>query len=175
MGLKTRIVASLVSVLLLNRPTAAIELPAFVGRYTYAGSQAEQQALSAEVDRAISQLNFFLRPVARLAVNQQQLTPKTIAISWDGRLIGIQTTPEGISATPADGSPVTVSGQGRTVTMRRYLAQGALIVESRSSDGVSTTRMTLSSGRSILVLRTVVVTRYVPTPISVTLTYRRQR
>jgi hypothetical protein len=174
MGRKKRIVASLASVLLWSQPAAAVDLAAFVGHYAYAGAPAEQQALSAEVDRAIGLLSPWLRPVARLAVDKRKLTPKSVSIRWDGRLIGIQTTPEGISETPADGSPVTVTSLGRTITMRRHLAGGALIAESRSGDGVSTTTMTLSSARRILTLRSVLETSYVPSPIAVTLTYRRQ-
>jgi hypothetical protein len=175
MALNIRIVAGLASVLLWGLPAEASDLAAYVGHYVYAGSQAEQQALSAEVDRAIGQLNFLLRPLARLAVNKQQLTPQSVIIRWDGRVIGIQTSPAGDSETLADGSPVTVTSQGRTITMRRFLTPRGLIAESRASEGVSTTTLTLSADRRILNLHTVLATPYVPTPISVTLTYRRQR
>src|SRR4051794_35517503 len=113
MALKKRIAASLAGILLWSQPASAVDLADFVGHYAYAGSQGEQQALSAELDRAISELNFWLRPLARLAVSRLQVTPQSVVIRWDGRVLGIQTSPEGISETLADGTPVTVTSQGR--------------------------------------------------------------
>ncbi|MBC7542062.1 MAG: hypothetical protein H7338_04960 [Candidatus Sericytochromatia bacterium] len=175
MTLKRRIVAGLASVLLSSQPAAAVSLADFVGQYVYAGSQDERQAILAEVDRAISELSFFLRPLARMAVKSLELTPKSIAIRWDGRLVGIQTSPAGISETPADGSLVTMNSLGRTITMQRQLTQDTLVEVTRSSDGDSNTKMTLTSGKSVLNIRSVLVTHHIPTPITLKLTYRRQR
>lgn len=175
MGRTVQLAVGLAGVLLGAWPAAAADLAAFVGHYAYSGSRMEQQALSDEVDRAIGQLNFLLQPLARMAVDKRKLTPQAITIRWDGRRIGIQTPPAGFSETPADGSPVTVSSQGRTITLRRFLDHGVLMAVNQANDGVSTTAMRLTADRQRLTVHTVLETRYVPTPISVTLTYLRQR
>ena len=155
-------------------PAHADDVAAFVGRYTYVGTAAEQRALSAEVDRTIDQLNPLLRPLARLAVDKRKMTPQTILITREGALIGIQAPPHPLRLSPTDGRPVTVDNQGHTATIRRHLAGRVLIEESDSKRGHSRTTITLSANGQRLTMRSVVATPHAPLPLTITLTYRRQ-
>ncbi len=160
--------------LLWGVPAKADDVAPFVGRYTYAGTAAEQKALAAEVDRTIDQLNPLLRPLARLAVDKRKMTPETIIISRQGGMIGIQAPPHPLRLSPTDGRPVTVDNQGHTATIRRHLEGRVLIEESDSQRGHSRTTIRLSADGQRLTMRSVVATPHAPLPLTITLTYRRQ-
>jgi hypothetical protein len=174
MGLKRRMAAALASAALGTMPAVAADLDDFVGHYAYAGTAAEQKALSAEVDRTIDQLNPLLRPLARLAVDRSKMTPQTIIIRLEGKSIGMQAPPHPERVSPTDGSPVSFTQQGHLATIRRRLEGRVLIEESDSKGGHSRTAISLSANGQRLTMRSVVSTPHAPLPLKITLTYRRQ-
>lgn len=107
-----------------------------LGRYRFAGDKREVEALEAAIDDAVSDMNIFVREVARRKLRKITEIPKSLSLAVDDEVLTVEVASIDYSA-PLDGSAVRVKGPtGDDLTLRHHVVKEARLLQSfENEDG----------------------------------------
>lgn len=155
------------------QPIAELE-----GTYVYVGGQVQRDRAHEAVENVVDQMGAISRAFARNKLHSACTVPRRIVFAPQGNNLTISLAPAPARTSQLDGTSVNFQNtEGQTVTMHRVIRGEDTIIETidaaRDSRRVITYRF--SADRSRLTVRWQVENpRYLPTPITYTLSFRRQ-
>jgi hypothetical protein len=126
----------------------------YAGIYVYAGTDAERAAISTAVNSATEGMAG--RLIARGELMKRSEVRPSYAISFDGKgNVAVETPGFPLEVLPLDGTEVPFKNKyGDALRNRQRFVDGALVQESRTTDGGGSTRYELQSdGKTLLVTR----------------------
>lgn len=165
-------------------PTSPASMPApstarpdeqrYAGTYVYAGTDVEKAAIRTAVDHATE--GMVGKNIARGELMKRSEVRPTYTIRFDGKgSVAIETPGYPTETSSLDGTEVQFKNKyGDVLQNRQHFVDGALVQESRTSDGGGSTRFALQAdGRTLIVTR-VSYSPKLPGKVSYQLTYARQ-
>jgi hypothetical protein len=126
----------------------------YAGTYVYGGTDAERAAISTAVDSATEGMAG--RLIARGELMKRSEVRPSYAIRFDGKgNVAVETPGFPPEVLPLDGTEVPFKNKyGDALTNRQRFLDGALVQESRTTDGGGSTRFELQAdGKTLLVTR----------------------
>lgn len=145
------------------------DTPGFpTGSWTYAGGESEREKMEATVDDIVSDMNLFIRPIARSRLKKECKPWKKLQIERTGD--GVAVTTELGTLTSPLGRPVKQKTDDGLITIDREVRDGVLF-EKLSSEGGSRTNEYRSLTNGIRVKSTINAPQ-LPRPVNFTYTYR---
>lgn len=162
-------------------PTAGAPVPAelsqrFAGTYVYAGGDEERAAVARAIDRAVEDMSFLTRGIARSALMERAAIRESYTIFFDeaGR-VAVLSPGELPEVSPANGTPVQVVNRlGDESELTQQFIDGVLVQRGRTADGGGSTAFELQpDGETLLVHRTMESSK-LSQPVKYTLTYRKR-
>jgi hypothetical protein len=148
------------------------EADRFVGRYTFAGGEAQRAALSQAIEELVAQLNAMIRNMAREKITETNPVFDTVSIERKGDELVLKYGSL-TNACKLDGSPSEVEGiDGSTLTCRLAMDGGALVHRVKGSRGGRVNTFTIGkNGR--LTMKTRIHSKMMPADLLYTLTFKR--
>jgi hypothetical protein len=142
----------------------------------YVGGDAERRAVLAAVEKAISDMGFLAKPIARQSLRQRAEVRDGYTLLFDG-LGTLQVVSAGfpVESGPLDGRPFTLEtkyGDHSQVTQR--FVEGVLLQTGQSGEGSGRTEFRLADEGATLLVHRVMESPQLTAPVDFTLTYRRQ-
>ncbi len=160
-----------------SRPRAdeknAVERNAVEGRYRYAGGAAEDALRKAAIDRAIGDMFFAIRPIARHRLGNATRILPWISFSFSGGQIRTR-GPESLDLQSPDGSTILHTWRGEKSRATQRLTTNGVMQRFVADDGTGQSEWRLSPDGSTLTLRVTITSPRLPTPVVFSLTYRRE-
>lgn len=148
------------------------EADRFVGRYTFAGGEAQRSALRDAIEELVAQLNAMIRGVARGKLAETNPVFETIAIERKGGQL-VLSYGDHTNACNLDGSGSDVEGiDGSSLTCRLSMQGDALVHRVDGSRGGRVNTLTLGKGGR-LTMSTRVHSKLMPADLRYTLTFAR--
>jgi hypothetical protein len=126
----------------------------YAGTYAYAGTDGERAAISTAVDYATEGMAG--RLIARGELMKRSEVRASYAIRFDGKgNVAVETSGFPLEVSPLDGTEVPFKNKyGDVLKNRLRFVDGALVQESRTTDGGGSTRFELQEdGKTLLVTR----------------------
>lgn len=148
------------------------------GTYVFAGGQSQRDGVHDSVESVVDQMGAISRAFARNKLHSACAIPSRIVFTPRGNNLAITLSPQPARSSNLDGTRVTFQNTvGQEVTMHRVTRGENTIVEtidaSRSSRRIIVYQF--SPDRSRLTIRwRIENSQYLPSPISYTLSFRRQ-
>ncbi|MDH3201348.1 MAG: hypothetical protein OEM15_10695 [Myxococcales bacterium] len=152
-------------------------LERFAGTYRYVGGEAELQALDRAIDEVVSQMNFFIRGIARRRLRAPNLPSKEVGVFLEKGQIRIERPGQPEVSAPADGKPITWRHptDGDVFQVSHGIDdQGALYQRFEGERSVSLNRFVLSKGDKRVTIHTVITADRLPAPLHFKMTYERR-
>lgn len=146
---------------------------ALEGRYRYAGGEAEDALRKAAIDRAISDMFFAIRPIARHRLGNATRILPWISFSFGGGQIRTR-GPESLDLQSPDGSSIVHTWRGEKSRATQRLTANGVMQRFVADDGTGQSEWRLSPDGSTLTLRVTITSPRLPTPVVFSLTYRRE-
>lgn len=148
----------------------------YVGTYRYVGGDADIDALDAAIEEVVSEMNFFIRGIARRRLRAPNLPSEKVVVSArDGRIqIDRPGQPE-VSA-PANGKAVTWRHpeDGDVFQVRHGIDEHGVLYQRFEGDrSVSRNRFVLSDDGKSLTIHTVITADRLPAPLRFEMRYER--
>jgi hypothetical protein len=149
-----------------------VDADRFVGRYTFAGGEAERAALSQAIEELVAQLNAMIRNLAREKIAETNPVFDTVSIERKGDELVLKYGSL-TNACKLDGSASEVKGiDGGTLTCRLAMDGDALVHRVNGSRGGRVNTFTVSkNGR--LTMKTRIHSKMMPADLRYTLTFKR--
>lgn len=117
-----------------TREGNAARIAKLLGRYRFAGDKREIEALDAAIDDAVSDMNIFVREIARRRLRRITEIPKTLGLSVHEGVLTVG-VPNADYSAPLDGTPVKVKGPtGDMLTLRHDVIETARLRQSFFSE-----------------------------------------
>ncbi|MDH3727642.1 MAG: hypothetical protein OER77_08935 [Myxococcales bacterium] len=151
-------------------------LQRFAGTYGYVGGDAEIQALDRAIDGVVSQMNFFIRGIARRRLRAPNLPSKQVRVFLEKGQIRIDRPGQPEVSAPADGKPITWRHptDGDVFQVSHGIDdQGALYQRFEGERSVSLNRFVLTKADKRLTIHTVITADRLPAPLRFEMTYER--
>ncbi|MDH3652751.1 MAG: hypothetical protein OEN21_00645 [Myxococcales bacterium] len=151
-------------------------LERFVGRYTYAGGEAEIKALDRAIDEVVGQMNFFIRGIARRRLRAPNLPSKEVSVFVEKGQIRIDRPGQPEVSAPADGRPITWRHptDGDVFQVSHGIDdEGVLYQRFEGERSVSRNRFVLSKDQKRLTIHTVITADRLPAALRFKMTYGR--
>ena len=155
--------------------TAALQRR-YAGTYLYAGDAAERAAVLAAVEKAISEMGFLAKPIARQSLRQRAEVREDYTLTFDG-LNTLQVTSKGFppEVGPLDGRPFTLETKyGDESQVTQHFVGDALVQEGHTGEGSGRTEFRLGEDGTRLLVHRVMESPQLSAPVDFTLNYRRQ-
>lgn len=151
-------------------------LQKYVGTYRYVGGDADIEGLDEAIDDVVSQMNFFVRGIARRRLREPNLPSKKVAISVKDGVIRIDRPDQPVVSAPADGKPIEWRNpdSGDVFEVRHGIDQeGELYQRFKGDRSVSRNRFVLSEDGNDLTIHTVITADRLPAPLRFKMSYER--
>lgn len=158
-------------------PSVDPGLQRYVGTYEYAGGDAEIDALDDAIDQVVSQMNFFVRGIARRRLRKPNLPSKRVVITVENGQIGIDRPGQPKVSAPADGKPVQWRNpdDGEVFQVRQGIDEdGHLYQRFKGDDSTSRNEFRLDDDGKKLTIHTEITADRLPAPLRFDMTYRRE-
>ncbi len=144
----------------------------FVGAYRYVGGKEERNARDRAIDQVVSELNFFVRGIARSRLEEATEIHSTLSITATKSFLRVKLGGRAYIA-PLNGRPVKAIGlTGTEVTLRYVIRQGSINQRFTAEDGGRDNRLTLKDDHLIMHVR--VYSERLPKDLEYRLTYQRR-
>jgi hypothetical protein len=151
-------------------------LQRYVGTYQYVGGDEDIEALDSAIDGVVSQMNFFIRGIARRRLRKPNLPSKEVIISLENGQIRIDRPGQPEVSAPADGKPITWRhpDDGDVFEVRHGIDdQGVLYQRFKGERSVSRNDFVLGDeGRRLNIVTEITADR-LPAPLRFEMSYRR--
>ena len=147
----------------------------YAGTYSYVGTDAERAAIRAAVDHATE--GMVGKNIARGELMKRSEIRPSYTLRFDGKgNVAVETPGFPPESSSLDGSEVQFKNKyGDLLQNRQHFVDGALLQESRTTDGGGSTQFRLQSdGRTLIVTR-ISRSPKLPGVVEFRLTYARQR
>ena len=148
----------------------------FTGTYVYAGGDDERADVARAVDRAVEDMSFLTRGIARSALMDRAAIRESYTIFFDeaGR-VAVLSPGELPEVSPADGTPVEVVNRlGDESELTQQFIDGVLVQRGRTADGGGSTAFELQPDGEMLLVHRTMESSKLSQPVKYTLTYRRR-
>ena len=148
----------------------------YVGTYRYVGGDAEIEALDEAIDEVVSQMNFFIRGIARRRLRAPNLPSKEVTISIEDDEICIDRPGQPKVSAPANGKPITWRhpDDGDVFEVRHGIDEdGVLYQRFKGERSVSRNRFVLSEDGKDLTIHTEIIADRLPAPLRFKMSYQR--
>ncbi len=152
-------------------------LQRFAGTYRYVGGDPEIRALDQAIDEVVSQMNFFIRGIARRRLRAPNLPSKEVGVFLEKGQIRISRPGQPEVSAPADGKAITWRHptDGDVFQVSHGIDdQGALYQRFEGERSVSLNRFVLSKSDKRVTIHTVITADRLPTPLRFKMTYERR-
>ncbi len=146
------------------------------GTYRYVGGDAEIEALDEAIDEVVSQMNFFIRGIARRRLRAPNLPSKEVTISIEDDEICIDRPGQPKVSAPANGKPITWRhpDDGDVFEVRHGIDEdGVLYQRFKGERSVSRNRFVLSEDGEDLTIHTEITADRLPGPLRFKMSYKR--
>lgn len=152
---------------------ATADDPRIAGHYVLVSGRSA--SVEVAVEKAVAEMNFVVRPVARSRLNKTNQPYKHITLATTPGMLSITTDKRAPIVAPADGSPVKWRREDNELLNVSMQWRGSALQEVfAAEDGKRVNQFELSpDGRELKLIVTVTSTR-LPKPLSYTLVYQRQ-
>ncbi len=154
-----------------------LALQRFAGTYRYVGGDEEIEALDRAIDQVVSQMNFFIRGIARRRLRAPNLPSKELGVFLEKGQIRIDRPGQPEVSAPADGKPITWRhpSDGDVFRVSHGIDdQGALYQRFEGERSVSLNRFILSESDKRVTIHTVITADRLPAPLRFKMTYERR-
>jgi hypothetical protein len=159
--------------LVLGPSVARADSPSFAGTYRFEGGAREDAVRRAAIDRAVGEVFFALRPIARHKLLEATAIPAWVSFAFGPGQIRTK-GPDGVDfATPNNGSPVVVALRGESYRTTQRLAGTTFIQRFACDDGTGQNEWSMSADQSMLTVKVTLSSPHLPNAITYTLTYKR--
>lgn len=159
------------------RPSVDPALQKYVGTYRYVGGDKEIEALDQAIDDVVSQMNFFIRGIARRRLRKPNMPSKKVTIAIENGEIVIDRPGQPEVSAPADGKPITWRhpDDGEVFEVRHGIDEkGVLYQRFKSDRSVSRNEFVLGEDGKTLTIHTEITADRLPAPLRFDMTYRRE-
>lgn len=147
---------------------------AFAGEYTFAGGQAERDALDAAIETSMNAVSPVLRNIGRKRLQESNPIPKQLSIAIDGASAEIRFDGEGHDAS-LDGTPIkAVSPTGEKVKVSHRMRSGKLTELIDGDQGDRHNSFKLSGDGKRLLVDVKITSGHLPVPVEYRLTFKRK-
>ncbi len=177
MALKTnlRVAVSLIVVTLstvaLSRESAAKE--SLAGSYKYVGGEAEVNALFAAVESVVQKMSVFSRGIARGRLRKPNMPSAELDLTVDAQQITVARTGQKSVAAPPNGTAVKWNGPDGKFTVSYALNGNTLLQTMDGKNSHSTNLFALDKDGETLHVKTKIVSKRLPAPVTFDMTYRK--
>lgn len=146
----------------------------YAGTYTYAGTGAERASIRTSVDHATE--GMLGKDIARSELMKRSEIRPSYTIRFDGRgNVTVETPGYPPESSSLDGREVQLRNKyGDVLQNKQHFVEGALVQESRTSDGGGSTRFRLQPDDTTLLVTRLSWSPKLPGTVAFTLTYARQ-
>lgn len=161
-------------VLLVMVSTQALaDNPKMAGHYVYVPERSAKVAEA--VEKAVQDVNFVIRPMARSRLNKTNQPYQNITLATAPDKLSITTDKRAPIVTPADGKPVKWKREDGEMLAVSMKWQGEALQETfAADDGKRVNLYDLSPDGRELKMHVTVSSKRLPKPLAYTLVYRRQ-
>lgn len=151
-------------------PHTLFEGPAFA----YAGGPRERAGLDTAIDRAIADLFFVIRPIARGRLHDLNPVYSTISVHFANGQIEVLMAGRPIFRSPESGTRVqwTAPDNDHYQLSQRF-ENGRIVQEIAGPTGVRRNELIITPDGHVLSLRVRITSSQLPAPLAYSLTYRR--
>lgn len=152
------------------------KLERYVGTYRYVGGDADIDALDAAIEEVVSEMNFFIRGIARRRLRAPNLPSKKVVISVEKDQILIDRPGQPEVSAPADGKAVTWRHpeDGDVFQVSHGTDEHGVLYQSFEGDrSVSRNRFVLGDDGKSLTIHTVITADRLPAPLRFEMRYER--
>lgn len=164
---------SIVPTLVLFLGVPAVGEPRLNGGFLFQEGQSD--SVPAAVDRAVSQMNYLLRPLARRRLGKTNRPAQELHFRLGSDNHVIRFDLRAPIQTPAGGQPILWTREdGEQFVVRTTLTDSGLIQRFEAPDGSRTNRYILDPGGLRLRLEVTVESSRLPIPLTYTLIYHRK-
>ena len=163
---------AIIAILSLIGTTARADDPRIVGHYAYVAERSAN--VDQAIDKAVADMNFIKRPIARsrLAKTNQPYQNITFTIEAD-KLTHVIDKRQPITAAP-NGNPVKWKYDGESLDVNLRWQGNTLRETIVSNDGQRENAFELSQDGNELTMRVTISSPSLPTPLTYALIYKRQ-
>ena len=146
----------------------------YAGSYVYAGTEAEKEAIRTAVDHATE--GMVGKNIARGELMKRSEVRPTYTLHFDGKgQVAVETPGYPSEINSLDGSEVQFKNKfGDVLENKQHFVDGALLQESRTSDGGGSTRFALQPDGKTLIVTRKSYSPKLPGTVTFQLTYLRQ-
>lgn len=145
----------------------------FVGTWTYAGADAEQQARLDAIDETVAQMFGIARPFARKVMRKNTTNPSCFHIQLDGDQVGIGEEPDALLWSKLDGTPVDIEGYHAGQQVWRAIDGDCLHSRSQQHNGGGTHVFRLSPDGHTMTVQVIIDSERLPLNLTYELTFQR--
>ena len=152
------------------------KLERYVGTYRYVGGDADIDALDAAIEEVVSEMNFFIRGIARRRLRAPNLPSEKVIVSAGDGLIHIDRPGQPEVSAPANGKAVTWRHpeDGDVFQVRHGLDEHGVLYQRFEGDrSVSRNRFVLGDDDESLTIHTVITADRLPAPLRFEMRYQR--
>lgn len=148
----------------------------FLGTYRYVGGKAQIDELDAAIEEVVSEMNFFIRGIARRRLREPNLPSEEVTIAFDDGSIRIDRPGQPQVSAPANGRAITWRHpeDGDVFEVQHGIdGQGRLYQRFEGERSVSRNRFVLGEDGETLTIHTHIEANRLPAPLRFRMSYRR--